>query len=385
MRFRLLRLTTVYPKAAEQFLRANPDYAGLSYRELYDRFLNTRFAESNYHAAHLNRLGHEAENVFASIEPLQKQWALEQEIEYDTHNWLADIAVAQVQSFQPDVLFVDDLYTFDEALRRRLVGVCRRRPFLLGWRAAPTDDFEQFRDLDLVLSSISGLVRQFQQAGICAELLHHAFETSLLDAVPPTERDVEFSFAGGLSSLHSERASLVEDLMTCTPLEVWGADDQIRWKDRVRWWLGRLGLPQKQSSRMRTLHWKYPGRVHRGVYGTDYFRLLGRSKIVLNSHISCSAEDASNMRLFEATGMGACLLTDRKSNLPKLFEPDVDVATYDSAEECAEKARFLLANESARQEIAAAGQRRTLSQHTFASRVETLVELIHDRMVRFAA
>lgn len=385
MPFRLLRLTTVYSQLVEQFLRANADYARLSYQALYDRFLQTRFAESNYHTEHLKQLGHEADTRFASVEPLQKQWAREHAVQFDPRNWLADIAVAQVKAFQPDVLLLDDLYAFDQPVRRRMVEVCRHRPLLLGWRAATTKDFSQFRDLDLVLSSIQGLVEQFRQAGVRAELLHHGFEASLLDLNPVCDRNFAFTFAGGLTSHHAERALLVEYLLNCTPLEVFCTEGPIRLKDRIRWLAGRLGFPQKQSARMRTLVWQYPDQVHPAVFGRDYYGLLARSKIVLNSHISCSPTDASNMRLYEATGMGACLLTDRKSNLKELFEPDVEVATYGCAEECAEKVCSLLANEHERRAIAEAGQRRTLSQHTIGSRAESLADLISHSLIRRAA
>ena len=83
--------------------------------------------------------------------------------------------------------------------------------------------------------------------------------------------------------------------------------------------------------------------------------------------------------------MGACLVTDRKSNLAELFEPEVEVVTYGSADECAERVRFLLANDSQRRAIAEAGQRRTLSQQTFAARVESLVELISRHLMCRAA
>lgn len=74
--------------------------------------------------------------------------------------------------------------------------------------------------------------------------------------------------------------------------------------------------------------------------------------------------------------MGACLLTDWKDNLPNLFEPDIEVVTYRSAEECIEKVRYLLEHEADRQAIAAAGQRRTLREHTYYHRVERLTEII---------
>ena len=39
------------------------------------------------------------------------------------------------------------------------------------------------------------------------------------------------------------------------------------------------------------------------------------------------------MRLYEATGMGSLLLTDRKDNLRQLFEEDHEIVTYESKEE----------------------------------------------------
>ncbi len=82
------------------------------------------------------------------------------------------------------------------------------------------------------------------------------------------------------------------------------------------------------------------------------------------------------MRLFEATGVGTCLLTDWKENLNTLFEPDVEVASYRNSRECIEKVKFLLQNEKERLAIAEAGQRRTLQDHTIYKRAEQLDDII---------
>jgi len=82
------------------------------------------------------------------------------------------------------------------------------------------------------------------------------------------------------------------------------------------------------------------------------------------------------MRLYEATGAGSCLLTDAKLNLSELFEPDVEVVTYDSADDCAVKVKYLLDHEDERRAIAEAGQRRTLRDHTFDNRAVRLDEII---------
>ncbi len=82
------------------------------------------------------------------------------------------------------------------------------------------------------------------------------------------------------------------------------------------------------------------------------------------------------MRLFEATGVGSCLLTDWKENLHELFAPDAEVLTYRTADEAVEKVEYILKNEAVRRQIAAAGQRRTLRDHNFDYRALQIDEII---------
>ena len=113
------------------------------------------------------------------------------------------------------------------------------------------------------------------------------------------------------------------------------------------------------------------------------FGQLRAGRVALNTHIDISTHSASNMRLFEATGVGTCLLTDWKENLGDLFEPDAEVVAYRDAEECVERVKYLLANESRRRDIAAAGQRRTLRDHTFASRAALIDDIIREELSKF--
>ena len=111
------------------------------------------------------------------------------------------------------------------------------------------------------------------------------------------------------------------------------------------------------------------------------FQTLRDSKVTYNNHIDVSPRSASNMRLFEATGIGTCLVTDWKENISELFEPEKEVVTYRSIDECAEKIRWLLENPAERDAIGKAGQARTLKDHTFSSRA-ALLDDIFKRYVR---
>jgi spore maturation protein CgeB len=106
------------------------------------------------------------------------------------------------------------------------------------------------------------------------------------------------------------------------------------------------------------------------------FQTLKNSKITFNCHIDVSPRSASNMRMFEATGVSTCLVTDWKENIQTLFEPDYEVVTYKSLAECVEKIQWLLMHPEQRQAIAQAAQQRVFNQHTFKQRAHQLNDII---------
>ena len=106
------------------------------------------------------------------------------------------------------------------------------------------------------------------------------------------------------------------------------------------------------------------------------YRVLSEARIVINRHGSIAGPYAVNMRMFEATGMGALLLTDNGEHLGDLFEPGVEAVSYDSARRLIDQLTHYLRNEDERSEIATAGQARTLRDHTYRQRMRELVELV---------
>jgi spore maturation protein CgeB len=115
------------------------------------------------------------------------------------------------------------------------------------------------------------------------------------------------------------------------------------------------------------------------------YQAIRDSRVVLNIHADSSPTHASNMRLFEITGAGACMLTDRKQNIADFFEPDREVVVYDGAQDCMEKALWLLGHPTERCRVAAAGQRRTLSDHTFARRAAVLDQIVRRALTQARA
>jgi spore maturation protein CgeB len=106
------------------------------------------------------------------------------------------------------------------------------------------------------------------------------------------------------------------------------------------------------------------------------YQVLRRSRITLNSHIDLAGREAGNMRLFEATGVGAFLLTDFKDNLHTLFAPDREVAVWRSINDCLSAIDHHLADDKGRAGIAHAGQAKTMAQHTYRHRASEILSFV---------
>ena len=112
------------------------------------------------------------------------------------------------------------------------------------------------------------------------------------------------------------------------------------------------------------------------VYGRDMYDVLRRSRITLNSHIDVARGSATNLRLFEATGVGTFLMTDHLTDLHLLFEPAREVGTYRSVSQCLDQLNYWFTRDAEREEIARAGQARCLRDHNYHNRAEHLVALL---------
>jgi spore maturation protein CgeB len=404
---RLLRLTTNYADYLARFYAMQDGLGTQSYDVQYQTLMADCFQWSDALAKSLTKLGYEVKEIVANAKPMQTRWARENGLGDSGEKWLFDIVSAQVRAFRPEVLFICDYSTFTPSFLRRLKAENPSIHLTLGWCGAPYDDPAVFREYDIVLSCIPELVEHFRADGHRAEHMHHAFNPQVLERIdasaPPR---VDFSFSGQIvmeTQFHRRREQLLRVLVAKTDLQLWAEFRRVPIKRRFYTAALRAAYDGVQSARRAgvsqsfleriplikkvarwqtrpTITWEVApsirSRAHKPVFGLAMYQLLHDSRITLNTHIDISPRSASNMRLYEATGVGACLLTDWKDNLAELFEPEREVVTYRSADECVEKVRYLLDHEPERLAIAAAGQRRTLRDHTFTQRAALLHEIV---------
>ncbi|MEK9285537.1 glycosyltransferase [Bradyrhizobium sp. ISRA442] len=262
---------------------------------------------------------------------------------------LSDILVSQVEEFRPDVILNQSVSEIRSELLLRLKPYTK---LIVGQIASPLPEREDYRAYDLMISSLPNFVEYYRNRGIRSELNRLGFDRRVLETIGSPPRDVDVTFVGSLSPAHPERAQLISWLAEQTRLDIWGN-----------------GVKQFPAKSPINLHY------HGEVWGADMFRVLARSKITINNHIGIAGNYANNMRLYEATGMGCLLITDKKANIAEIFEPGREIVCYSSKEECLELIRYYSTHEAERSAIAAAGQRRALEEHSYIARTSELARL----------
>lgn len=384
---RFLILNTDY----DLFLRALYQDVGLRrapYAEQMAARAESLFGVADFYSDGLRGLGHDASDVYLNNVFAQAAWARENGLDdvaalaergdrdgtkvlrarrrlaalmgigaaTDLQRALAEIFAAQVEAARPDVLIVQDVGMFDaQALKRlrRNVGMLVAQVPWLASSGAARDDLDRFFEYDLVLSSAQPTVDNLTSRGVPAILHRLGFDPRVRTSLMRPQVRYEVVFVGGLSGLHGSRVELLEFVS--------------RRVEGLQIWAPSLDGVAKDSP----IRGHYNGQA----WGRKMYEILASSRIALNDQTPV-APYANNMRLFEATGVGTLLLTDRLAGLGDLFDAKTEVATYGSPAECVDELGRLLSDEATRAEIASAGQRRTLASHTYRQRMRELLEIL---------
>jgi len=373
---RVLILNTDYEAFLADLYAQNPGLAEQS----YDRQMAVRnaslFGAADFYSGGLKANGVEAVDLHLNNRAMQLQWAAEHGVRIEVPgkpgsqgfsaklrelfgragklppqlaampDWMRSVMIAQIEAFRPDVILNQVMHFVSAQSLRALVG---KRCLLVGQIAAPWHGPEDDLGYDLIVTSLPNYVQQFERRGIRTFYNQLGFAPSVLASVPETERELAVTFVGTLSSHHADRIHLLEYLAARTSLNVWG-----------------MGIDEISSaSPIRSC---YRGQA----WGREMFAIFRRSQIVINQHIGIAGGYANNMRLFEATGCGATLVTDRKENLRELFDVGSEVVDYGDPAECLARIEELASDPARRAEIGRKGQAGTCSRHTYVQRTAEL-------------
>jgi spore maturation protein CgeB len=113
------------------------------------------------------------------------------------------------------------------------------------------------------------------------------------------------------------------------------------------------------------------------MYGLELFNTISSYAIALNIHADIAKNEAANMRMFEVTGLGTCLITDYKNNLSDFFSNE-EILIYKNKFDCFETLVWAIKNPNLVNIIALAGQKKTLSNHTYFNRAKKILQILNE-------
>jgi hypothetical protein len=374
--FKFLIIDTYYLDFLNDFYIEN-ETKDKTYDEHLALFMSKLFGTADFYSNNLKKIGCEVRDVIFNDIELQQKWAREHGIKtvsflpfkrfnklykilnkFPFQQWRFDeyhkILKAQIKYYKPEILYIQDIGAIND---RFLLEIKPLVKLIVGQIASPIPKNRNLRAYDLIFTSFPHFVKKFRDTGINAEYLKIAFEPRILEQIKGYDRKYDCTFIGGVTESHRAGTTLLEKVAEKVEIDFWGYGAEL-------------------LSRNSPILRKYHGEA----WGREMYKLLAQSKITINRHIDVAENYANNMRLYEATGMGAMLITDYKDNLNELFEIGREVVAYRNIEELIGLIKYYTANDFERESIAKDGQKRTLTRHTYFNRMKEIIDILPNYM-----
>jgi spore maturation protein CgeB len=406
MESRFVKVTSFYQSFLQEYYKSNPHISARSYEEQYLHLMDQGYGYANYFPQYLRQnYSLSGTELIHNAMPLQGAWAKEHGLELRGNPLL----LAQLKKYKPEILFIQDSLNFSEAFIQKIRAEVRSVRLLIGHCCAPynSESMKAFKHYDVILACSERFLEDFRRMNLRSYLFPHAIESSLIGKIKRHSDPVnEIIFIGSLlfrSGFHKNRISYIEEILRQKlPIRIYGqleSDPFFTLKAKQAAYLAvklLSALNMKRIYEYKSLQKigqlnEMPRRVRyassikksihdRPVFGMDMLNTTARYSIGFNLHGEVAGDYAANVRMFEVTGAGTLLVTDHKKNIQSLFEPDSEILTYRTEEECVDKLRWAINHPAEAGKIARAGQQRALRDHSVEKRADLLYEIIQKEL-----
>jgi hypothetical protein len=358
---RFLQINTFYPAYLRDFYAIRPELQSADFATNIAALLDDGFSGGHMLSREFARLGWHSHQIIANAAPAQRRWLAENELSVSEPLDIGLITAMQIQMLQPDVVYFTDVIQFDSKFLRKLPT---RPRLLLGWRGfgiPPGTDLSAF---DAIVSSFDRTFVEARQFGAKDVQRHYPGFPTDFPAQEPIIYDRDVVFSGSVTRQHASRVALLQ--------VIWRAS---RGEDGGKPFGFELFMPDVSM---------FPAEMaalNRGsVWGNTMLTTLRRSRITINVAVDGFDVQPPNMRVIEATGAGAFLMTNAHPELGRFYTPGEELETFTSAEDLIAKIRHYLAHDDERRTIAARGRARALKDHTLAGSAARFEQMILNKL-----
>lgn len=291
------------------------------------------------------------DQVFYTIwdyDRMQFKWAEENGLKSRDLN---EIKLAQIEEFKPDV-FYNMSAVYDGGFIGRL-GKRKERKDVY-WNGIIESEPKTFSEYDGQLSLHRPYIEYWSGRGLRAHELQPGIPDSWL-RFDASRKSTDVLFYGQyVAGMFDNRNELIEHLLHYKRRSSFDVRCHLDYAERYRTLLSipklrygiRLPLVVFPRSSVRN-------QSLRPIYGNTLYSAIAQARVVVNAYTDNNGDFKSNMRLFEAIGLGAFLVSEA-GTYPDGFEPGVDFYTYSTPTELFAQIERVLCDWSTHAERAAA-------------------------------
>lgn len=288
--------------------------------------------------------------------------------------WMVKTVLDQIRDVRPHVciLYSPEVFTKDiidaihEIDSKIIIG---------GYDGMNRQNIGLYNGYDFVITCSEYISKYYRSQGMPTYAMKFGFDPDILKKLSPHHSNIfTVGFSGSIfPGIHDERFNLISRLSHSSNLRV---SSDFGYSPNKTILSRHIFREVKDLSPRKYIDYFRIYRRNCGpLYGIPMFQFLQDCDMVLNLH-GDKIGFAANIRLFEATGVGTCLLTDWKENIGDLFEPFEEVLTYRSADEAAELIQKCSKDRSFCKRIAEKGQKRTLTDYSYQILVPELIKFV---------
>ena len=380
---KFLRISHLYPKILEDFKKKYPDLSNKSYQETLKLLHEEKYSVSNFYSKALKKLKYKCKEIISNAEFLQKKWIYERNgKEVDNFN----ILLEQIKHYRPDIVYVGnaDLCTKYFISNIKKISTVK---LVLGYHCAPFNKkiLQNLSNVDAVVTCTYGYLKTLKKK-INKNILFlpHAFQD-----VPDKfkyKRNIDVTFIGSLfpgNKLHSNRIDMIYKLMKNFKNNYIAVNFSNFFLFKYLYFIIKNLLSFNIFNNI-ILFYKLLFIYFfskKPVFGHKMYSILKKSKISINSHIG-DTEYAGNMRIFEGTGCGCLLMTDKKKGYSKFFQANKEIVIYKNNDDLINKFIFYLKNQKKLSIISKQGQIKTLKKHNYSKRAIFIKKFINQNILK---
>lgn len=384
-------------------------------------------------AEEIKKKGHEVFEIVYADSVSQLKWVFENQKFNYVSNTFADqalqILLDQITYFNPDVVFIyaGAVNYFPPNYIKKIKNHTKRGTRLIAyWGDEYINDLSFkyfFKGYDLILTSTDTYTKMFKNEGFSnTKTLGNCFEPNI-KFNQKLKKKYKFTFSGvsGYGYIdHTQRYEQLIKILEQSDLRVWTSEPRNYFKIKKLIISAMETLPIsltnlifKAITRLirpndinkdrllsaqriielnrvsgydflipsyfdlkKSVKKKFPNRVKKSFTKTkDYYELILQSDFCLNLHRDEDA-DYGNIRDFEITGLGSCMVTDREKELKEFFDPEREIVGFNNIEEMLEKIKYLDKHKDIAKQISDNGKKKTLNNYTTMHKVELFLELL---------